>query len=49
MKVTTDRNGELMTGISNNSYVKIAFVAQTFPCLRGVPGISPWNAVALDA
>lgn len=49
IKVTTDLDGEPMTGGSNNSYVKIAFVAQTLPCLRGVPGVAPWNAIALDA
>ena len=49
IKLTTDLDGEPMTGGSNNSYVKIAFVAQTLPCLRGVPGVAPWNAVALDA
>lgn len=38
-----------MPGRSDNSYVKIAFVAQTLPCLRGVPGVAPWNPIALDA
>lgn len=41
--------GRLVADNSNNSYVKIAFVAQTFPSLIGVPGVSPWNAVKLDA
>jgi hypothetical protein len=48
MKISTRFEGATMTDSADNSYIRIGFVAQTLPCLQGVPGIAPWNAVTLD-
>jgi hypothetical protein len=40
--------GALMTDIAGTTESRIKLLAQMFPCLRKAPGISPWNALAVD-